>query len=130
VRVFGRPAHEFSLACAEVLALGGSPGKSAVIRFLAREPGETRDAFVQRWNAAQSEAAQSAVDRGKVVRYVHNAVVRDGPPGYAFDGISETWFATVEDAVRALADPELAPLVRAPAEVTMLTEVIFRVPRE
>jgi uncharacterized protein (TIGR02118 family) len=137
VRVFGRPADEFSLACREVVSLGGPPGKAAVIRFLARKPGAASDQFVARWTGRHADLARVAVGPGKIVRYVQNLVVREPPAGYEFDGVSEAWFASVEDAVRSFADPALAPLSGDLADfcdlersVTMLTEVIYRVPRE
>jgi hypothetical protein len=137
VRVFGRPADEFSMACREVFALGGPPGAAAVHRFLARKPGVTQDALVARWAGPHAEMARAAMGDGHVVRYVLNRVDRRPPKGYAFDGVAETWFANVEDATRSLSDPALAPLIQdltvdcdPAATVTMLTEVIFRVPRE
>jgi hypothetical protein len=137
VRVFGRPADQFSLACREVASLGGRPGQAAVIRFLVRKAGVTPDEFMARWTGRHADLVRAAVEDGKIGRYVQNAIVREPPAGYAFDGISETWFHDVEESVRSFVDPVLTALcddlihfcdvVRS---VTMLTEVIYRVPRE
>ncbi len=40
-------------------------------------------------------------------------LIEDPPPGYPFDGITETpWFANTEDAVRSLADGTLVPVAQ------------------
>jgi hypothetical protein len=121
----------------ETLVVGGKPGMSAVLRFLRRKPGTSRADFDAAWAARQTGAAERAVAEAKVDRYVHTAILQTPPPGYEFDGVSETWFQTVDDAVRSFVDPSLAPLTEGLAEfcdmdgsVTMLTEVIYRLPRE
>jgi hypothetical protein len=137
VRVFGRPADEFSMACHEVASLGGPPGPAAVHRFLAGKPGVASDAFLARLTGPHADRARQVMGDGGIVRYVVNRVDRRPPKGYAFDAVVEAWFASVEDAIRSLTNPALAPLVAdltadcdPAATVTMLTEVIFRVPRE
>jgi hypothetical protein len=136
IRVFGRPADEFAMAAREALSLGGPPAQAAIVRFFMRAPGVSHEAFLARWADAHGEPARRAVAEGRLARYVQNAVVRS-PPGYEFDGIAEAWFASVEEAVRALLDPSLAALMQETPEfcdpnrgVTMLTEVIFRMPRQ
>src|SRR5438105_15409863 len=89
VRVFGRPVCEFSMMARETLSLGGPPGPAAVIRFLARKPGLSREEFQARWAEQTPDVARAAVAGGKLVRYVRNAVVGEPPAGYAFDGIAE-----------------------------------------
>jgi hypothetical protein len=137
VRVFGRPAHEFSMACLEITALGGAPGKAAVIRFLRRKAGTTPEDFMKRFTGRHADLARPLVDAGKIVRYAQDSLVRWPSDDYAFDGISETWFASVDDAVRSFVDPKLTALTNDLSDfcdtsrgTTMLTEVIFRHPRE
>lgn len=136
VRVFGRPADAFALACREAVSLGGPPARAAVIRFFVRKPSVSPDDFLTRWADAHADLAARAVGGGRLSRYVQNAVLRR-PPGYEFDGVAEAWFESVDDAVGALVDPGLAALMQDTPEfcdlgrgVTMLTEVIFRMPRE
>jgi hypothetical protein len=136
VRVFGRKVDDFAVKAKEALVLGGRPGQAAVHRLLVRKAGGAPEAFQARL-AKTAEVARPAVDAGKVVRYVHNVVVDTPPPGYEFDGVVETWFPTVEDAVRSFVDPATTAIAKDLAEfcdmdrsVTMLTEVIFRHPRE
>jgi hypothetical protein len=136
-RVFASEVDKFTMRCRESLVLGDVRGPAAVIRFLSRKPGVSREAFIADWNAADTKAAEQAVSAGKATRYVHNAVVEEPPPGYPFDGISETWFTSLDEATRAFVDPALTPLTVAqpgacdPSRtVTLLTEVIYRLPRE
>jgi hypothetical protein len=67
---------------------------------------------------------------------VHNALIEPPPPGYPFDGITETWFASPQDAVRSFVDPAFAPLAEDLAafcdldrSVTLLTSLVHRWPR-
>lgn len=137
IRVFGRPADEFALACREEMSLGGRPSAAAVFRFLARKAEIPVGEFTARWAEGRVELAREAVAGNVITRYVHNVAVREPPPQYAFDGISEIWFSSVEEAARSLVDPTLTILLGdlpgfcdVGRSVTMLTEVIFRVPRE
>jgi hypothetical protein len=137
VRVFGAPVDEFSMRARELLVLGGAPSQAAVVRFLARKPGVSPEAFLARLAGRQAELARAAVAGGKLDRYVQNAVVAAPPPGYPFDAITEAWFPTPEAAARGFVDPPLTALADdltafcdMGRSVTMLTEVIYRVPRE
>jgi hypothetical protein len=135
-RVFSKNVEQFSLQCREAQVLGERRGPAAVIRFLARKSG-TRESFQAAWGAQGTAAVERALAGGRVTRFVRNVVIADPPPGYAYDGIQETWFPDAETAVRSLSDPELAALdAELPAivdlgrSVAMLTEVIYRLPRE
>jgi hypothetical protein len=137
LRVFSTYVPRFSFHCEEVLEAGGAPGKAAVIRFLARKAGSAREAFFAHWSGRYAEAAQRAADAsGIVTRYVHDRLIEEPPPGYPFDGITETWFASAEDAVRSFAEDTLAPIEQdlrtfcdRERSVTLLTSVIHRWPR-
>jgi uncharacterized protein (TIGR02118 family) len=117
---------------------GGAPGKAAVIRFLVRKSGTAREAFLAHWSGRHAEIATRAADAsGILTRYVHDNLIEDPPPGYPFDGISEAWFASTDDAVRSFADGTLAPIAEdltafcdPERSVTLLTSVIHRWPRD
>lgn len=137
LRVFSTYVPRFSFRCEEVLGHGGAPGKAAVIRFLVRKAGSTSGAFLAHWGGRHAELAQRAADEsGIVTRYVHDGLIEPPPPGYPFDGITETWFANAEDAVRSFTDDALAAVAQDLAafcdreqSVTLLTYVIHRWPR-
>jgi hypothetical protein len=130
-RVFRVYTPNFSFRCQEVLTHGAEPGQAAVVRFLARRPQDAQAAFLARWNGEHAGLAIAAAEAsGGFTRYVHDEMLEPPPPGYPFDGISETWFATPDDAVRFLtrADPaearDLAAFCDLGRSVTMLTKVV------
>lgn len=137
LRVFDAQTPSFSFHCRETLVHGGAPGHAAVIRFLARKAGSSRDAFRERLSQGHADIATRAADAaGTVTRYVHDDLVEPPPPGYPFDGITETWFASPDGAVRSFADDALAPVTQDLAgfcdlerSVTLLTRVVHRWPR-
>jgi hypothetical protein len=137
LRVFDAHTPSFSFRCQETLVHGGAPGQAAVIRFLARKRGGSRDAFRERWSQGHAEIATRAANAaGTVTRYVHDDLVEPPPPGYPFDGITETWFASPDDAVRSFVGGALAPVAEDLAafcdldrSVTLLTHVVHRWPR-
>jgi hypothetical protein len=137
LRVFSTHTPNFSFLAEEVLVHGGAAGQAAVIRFLARKPGSSSESFFATWNQDYARSATRAADAsGKVTRYVHDRPIEKPPPGYPFDGVTETWFASTDDAVRSFADAALAPLSRdLPAFcdlercVALLTSVTHRWPR-
>lgn len=137
LRVFETYTPNFSFHCQEVLVHGGAPGAAAVVRFLARRPETPRAAFLERLNGRHAEIAIAAADgAGTVTRYVHDALREEPPPGYPFDAIVETWFATAEDAVRSLSDPQFAAqrqdleaFCDPDRSVALLTHVFHRWPK-
>jgi hypothetical protein len=133
-RVFADLTPTFSFHCQETLVRGGAQGAAAVVRFLARKAGTSREDFLARWGGRHAEVAAEAA--ATVTRYVQNRLREEPPPGYPFDGIEETWFATAEDATRALQDEAFAPVAADLAQfcdmdrsVTLLTRVIHRWPK-
>lgn len=137
LRVFAGPTPDFSFRCRETLVHGAAPGAAAVFRFLARLPDASPAEFAARWNQAHAViAARAAEASDAATRYVHDQVIEPPPPGYPFDGVAETWFATPQDAVRSFVDPTFAPVVQDLAEfcdldrsVTLVTQVVHRWPR-
>ena len=134
-RVFGDYTRNSASFGKEALVLGGAQGKAVIVRFMRRKPGTSPEEFNSEW-AKLADIAEQAVRDGKIVRYVHVAPSEPYNSGHEYDGISEAWFASPENATRALTDPQLAPLFDAqgafsdPAgSVTMLNENIYAWPR-
>ena len=134
-RVFGDYTRNSGSMGKEVLVLGGQQGKASVIRFVRRRPGTSPDQFRAAWGKL-ADIAEQAVKDDRIVRYVHAEQSEPRRPGHEYDGISEAWFASPEDAIRALSDPALASLFDAEgifsdpaASVTMLNETIYAWPR-
>ena len=130
-RVFDRPVEESTFRCEERFVHGGAPGEIAVVRFVARSADMRRDDFENWWFGAHADAVVRAADASGVVRrYVQNAMVQPPPPGFAFDGIAETWFDSLDDAVSGID-------IGAPADdewdnalsMTLLSYVIYQWPR-
>lgn len=137
LRVFNTTSPNFSFFCQESLVYGGAPGQAAVIRFLARKSDMPAEEFAERWRREHGNLVTRAAGvAGTVTRYVHNSPVAEPPADYPIDGISETWFASGEDAVRSFADEAFAPVEKDLGEfcdlersITMLTEVFYRWPK-
>jgi hypothetical protein len=136
LRVFSTYTPNFTLQGKEVLVEGGVQGQAAVIRFLARKPGASREEFMTHWSRHHADIGKRAAGSGAVARYVHNEITKSPPPGYPFDAVTETWFAKDDDAAKSFVDGPVAALGKdLPAfcdverTVTMLTGVIHRWPR-
>lgn len=135
LRVFDRYTPEFSFYCTETRILDGPVGEAAVFRFMKRRQGVSRDAFeaaLMEDRAGPCEAAGT----NKVIRWALNFTIEPPPPDFPFEGIEECWFATIEDAARALTAPETSQFaaradnVCEPARtVTMLTRPTHRWPK-
>lgn len=138
LRVFDRPVAEFSFYCTEAVLRDGPAGEAALFRFLARKPGSSRDDFDIRWDGDHARRAQVAIARCPgITRYVHDRPVHEPLPDFPFDGISECWFATTDDALRAVENGELGEIASDLAEfcdpaasIAMLTKVCHRWPRD
>ena len=136
-RVFSTLTPNFTFLSEETLVLGDKPGSAAVIRFLSRHAGGSREDFLGHLGGAHADIARQATQAaGTVTRYVHNRLRKDPPKGFPFDAIVETWFASPEDAARSLVDEAFAPLLKDLAafcdmkqSATMLTYVTHSWPR-
>ena len=129
LRVFDMLTPNFTYYCIEDVAADGPLGEVAVFRFVPRAKGLDHAEFDDRWSGPVTLPAGAT-------RYVRNRPVHAWLPLFAFDGIAECWFASAEDAVRALSrgqlaqsDPALATIGGAADTVTMLTRVCHRWPR-
>ena len=64
-RVFSTLTPNFSFLSEEVLVLGDKPGKAAVIRFLSRKAGSSREDFLAHLGGVHADIARQAVARGR-----------------------------------------------------------------
>lgn len=113
VRVFGMEVVHCAMFTEEHVLQDGPTTGFVVIEFLARAPGISQQAFAQQWQAHADTVLGSEPARRLVRRYAQNLVVQQPPPGYAFDGVSEMWFDSMEDAVTLLNDPTYQAGVQA-----------------
>ncbi|MBU6267665.1 MAG: hypothetical protein KGN34_09000 [Sphingomonadales bacterium] len=137
LRVFDRYTPDFSFYCSETRPVPGPLGEAAVFRFLKRKPGVPRQDYVavlQGAHAADCVANAAALG---VSRWALNLSIGDMHPDFPFEAIDESWFATAEEAAKALRAPEMTAVVDglagvcdAGAMVTMLTRPTHRWPRE
>jgi hypothetical protein len=136
LRVFSTNVCHFSFRCTQTLVHGGEPGQAAIIRFLCRQGGSSRQDFDTAL-ARHEQTGKRAVDAtASATRYVHNLLREPPPPNYPFDGVTETWFTTSEQATRAVAGDTFRPVVQDLTDfcdlarsVTMLCYVTYRWPR-
>jgi hypothetical protein len=137
LRVFSTHVANFSFRCTETFVHGGAPGQAAIIRFLCRKAGSSREQFDAAL-ARHADIGKRAVDAtNTATRYVHNLLREAPPPDYPFDGVTETWFIASDDATRAFVDDAFKPVARdlpgfcdIDRSVTMLCHVTHRWPRE
>jgi hypothetical protein len=133
-RVFDMLTPNFSFFTTETILKEGPLGEAALFRFLPRATGLAREEFTSRYrheHAGRARAALASV--AGLTRAVLNHPVNDPLPLFPFDGISEYWFATPDDAVRALAggafdplDGDLEAFCDLDRGITMLTKVFHR----
>ena len=138
LRVFDMLTPHFSFFCVEEPVLDGKAVEVGLFRFLARKAGTSRAEFEARWLGEHAAIAKAAIAAdGTVGRYTHNRSLDDPLPLFPFDGISECWHASAEDAVAALDGPSMAPLIKDLGEfcdmdrsVAVLTKISHRWPKD
>jgi len=138
LRVFDMPTPNFTYYCTEAVLRDGKPGEAALFRFLARKPEMTRDQFDLRVGERHAEVAEAVIAKlPTITRYVNNRPVHEPLPRFPFDTIAECWFASAEDAVRALSDDafgavtdDLGTFCDLGNSVTILTSVCHRWPKD
>ena len=104
VRVFGMEVTHCAMFTEEHVLQDGPATGFVVIEFLARAPGSSKEEFAKQWQAHADAVLGNASVKALVRRYAQNLVVQQPPPGYEFDGVSEMWFESMEDAVALLDD--------------------------
>lgn len=137
LRVFDRYTPEFSFYCEEQRLVDGHLGEAALFVFLHRKQGVPRDVYDAYLKGEYAhQCIESAYTLG-VQRWALNHTVDPAPPDFPYDAIQECWFATVEDAARALTSPEMESLFASlsvccdrDACITMLTRPTHRWPKD
>jgi hypothetical protein len=136
LRVFDRYTPEFSFYCTETRPVDGPLGEAAVFRFLRRKAGVSREAFDGYLQGDHAEHCRDAAGPLGVQRWALNTTIETPPPDFPFEAIDECWFATVEDAARALKSPQMQALTDDLAQVcdtaggiAMLTRPTHRWPK-
>lgn len=106
LRVFDRLVTNFAFPCVETCLLDGLPGKAAVYVFLP--VGDLK----ARLDGAHADVVRKTLPAlGGVTRYAHNHPIQIPAPPFDFGAIVEMWFATPDDAVRALSQGALDPIL-------------------
>lgn len=96
LKVFHQNVFNSAVLVEEHVLKPGADGKVAVLSFVRRRPGLSREAFQAAWLAAPVAHAD------KLRKLVKGLVIRE--PTVDFDGLAETWFDTTEDAVATWTD--------------------------
>ena len=105
VRVFGSEVTHCAMFTEETVLLDGPAASFVVIEFLKRFPNVSKEEFALQWQAHASAVLGNPSVKQLVRRYAQDLVVQQPPPGYEFDGVSEMWFDSMEDALALLNDP-------------------------
>lgn len=107
LRVFDRLVTNFAFPCVETLLLDGLPGKAAVFVFLP-QAGGLKDPL----DGEHADLVRAALPSvSGLTRYAHNHPMHIPAAPFAFGAIVEMWFATADDAVRALSQGALDPVL-------------------
>jgi hypothetical protein len=130
LRVFDMLTPNFSFYCTETVLKDGKFGEYGIFRFLARKPELSRETFTTRFEGAHADVVRAALD-ASVVRYALDRPAHEpAHPRFPFEAISDAWFASEDDAVRALREPaiarDLAEFCDLDRSVTMLTHAFRR----
>lgn len=137
LRVFDRYTPEFSFYCTETRPVDGPLGEAAIFRFLLRRPEVSRAAFDAHLKGPHADLARKLAGDLAATRWAINFTLDSPPPDFPFEAIEECWFATPEDAARALRAAamqevldDLAAISTPDRMVTMLTRPTHRWPKE
>ncbi|MCB2046659.1 MAG: EthD domain-containing protein [Novosphingobium sp.] len=126
LRVFDSLVNEISFSCEEEPLLEGLPGGAAIYAFLPRKAGLSNAEFLARYEGSHADLARGTLPLlAGLKRYGHNRVVTAPPPRFPFEAISEIWFETPDDAVRALKDGGLATVLDDLAEFAAMDEAVI-----
>jgi len=125
LRVFDMLTPNFTFFTQETLVKHGKLGEAALFHFLPRAEGLTREDFTARYRESHGESAKELVKSiPGLSKAALNHPVNDPLPLFPFDGISEFWFASADDAVRAISDGAFDPLAQNLAGITDLSRSI------
>ena len=113
LRVFDMLVRNFAFPCTETAIVDGLPGKAAIYAFLPHGNSVSPEDFKARLDGDHAVLARkTASGLAGLKRYAHNHPVNGPLPLFPFDAIIEIWFETQEQAVRALAEGALDPILR------------------
>lgn len=134
LRVFSTLVKDFEFDTRESQKQG-TTGRAAVIRFLARREGTSREDFDARL-AAHFDAVAGGLQAAGATGYVQDAVLGTPPPGYVYDAVTQCWFDTPEAALAAAnggafaaAEDDLSRFCDMARSVSLMTRVIHEWPR-
>jgi len=137
LRVFDRYTPEFSFYCTEQRKQDGPLGEAAVFRFLMRRPEVTAEAFKAYLTGANARLCLDAAVKMSARRWALNFSIDSPPLDFPFEAIDELWFATPEDAAKALRSNAMKAIVDdlgtvcvPDRTITMLTRPTHRWPKE
>jgi hypothetical protein len=137
LRVFSTHVANFSFRCTETLVHGGAPGQAAIIRFLCRKAGSSREQFDAALARHGDIGKRVLESTPAATRYVHNLLREAPPPEHPYDGVVETWYASSEDAAKAFTDAAFKSAARSlqsfcdlSRSVTILCYATYRYPRD
>src|ERR1700740_221170 len=117
LRVFDRYTPDFSFYCTETRVVDGPVGEAAIFRFLRRKAEVSREAFEAHLKGEHARLCAEAADTLGAQRWALNTTLEAPPADFPFEAIDECWFATVEDAARALTTPAMVRLNENVAKV-------------
>ena len=130
-RVFAEYAANFTMAVEEIVKQGDGDGGAALISFVRRKSSVPHETFDAAWRAHAGRLFESDAARG-VCSAVLNRVVESPGPRYEFAGVSESWFADADSALKAAWDPvrrkcvlEVEPIADLAGSVSLLVRINF-----
>jgi hypothetical protein len=114
VRVFGSEIVNCAMLTEERVVLEGTAAPVVVIEFLRRAPHLSAQDFLDAWSGDFSKKMLgSPTVKQYVQRYAQNRVIMPPPPGYEYDGVSEMWFKSPEDAFSLLESADYRDTLQA-----------------
>jgi len=132
-RVFDMLTPNFTYFATELVVKQGPLGKAALFHFLPRALGMTGQQFAEYYRDRHAGvASRETVHVEGLTRAVLNFPVHEPLRLFPFDGISEFWFESPDDAARAVANGALAGVMNdvqalcAPGNLQLMTAVSHR----
>jgi hypothetical protein len=102
-RVFADYVSEHTLSAEEEVVIAGDPSDYVVVELVRRASDIDLPNFSAAWTGEFGHRlARDEIFADKASRYVHNVVIFPTPSRYPYDGFSEVWVATADDAAIVL----------------------------
>ena len=129
LRVFTGLVMDSLLTVDESVQKDGHGARFCLLSFVQARPGLERDGFLRAWQSQATALLEDAQFSSLIRRHVLDAAF--GKKSFEADGMTEMWFDSVEDAVKACNTGAYRRLVleeqetfAMPAPLTMLTELV------